>query len=201
MIREIRNRQGLTLVELAEMAGVSRSVLNEYELGTKVPNTKRLQQIADALNVDPAELIKPAARPVAVPGRAGAGDEVFLVDDYAKGGGLYHVECPPLLAPSGIVAVEIKGDSMEPVYSEGDLLFYSRATADGVPSEVIGRKVIAQTDDGRVWVKVLKAGTEPGLFHLLSLNPAGRNMHDQRVTWAAPVRLHLPKEFVKRVEA
>lgn len=133
---------------------------------------------------------------IAVPGHVGAGDEVYLTDDYAKGEGLYHVSCPTLINPHGVVAVEIRGDSMEPLYSEGDLLFYSRATADGVPTEAVGKKVIAETVDGRVWVKHLKIGTDPGRFHLLSLNPTGQNMLDERVKWAAPVRLHLPKEFV-----
>lgn len=136
---------------------------------------------------------------IAVPGHAGAGEEIFLTDDHPKGDGLYHVACPSLLPPRGVVAVEVRGDSMEPLYSEGDLLFYSRATADGVPTEAIGKKVIAETEDGRVWVKQLKIGSEPGRFHLLSLNPAGRNMLDQQVKWAAPVRLHLPQEFVRRI--
>ncbi len=86
-----------------------------------------------------------------------------MVDDHAKGDGLFHVECPSQLSPHGIVAVEVEGNSMEPAYAEGDLLFYSR-DAMGVPTEAIGRMCIAADEAGRVWVKQVKVGTEAGLF-------------------------------------
>lgn len=197
LIRQVRQSQGLSIELLAEKAGISRSYLNELELGAKTINAVRLTQVAEALNVDVEDLIARTPHPVAVPGRAGAGAEVQLVDDYAKGDGLFHVECPPQLSPRGIVAVEVEGNSMEPAYAEGDLLFYSR-DAMGVPTEAIGRMCIAADEAGRVWVKQVKAGTEAGLFNLLSINPTGANMHDVRLKWAAPVKLHLPKEFVKK---
>lgn len=55
-IRELRKKNGLTLEQLAHMAGVSRSHLNEIELGRKVPNARRLEAIAHALGVKPGEL-------------------------------------------------------------------------------------------------------------------------------------------------
>ncbi len=198
LIRQVRQSQGLSIELLAEKAGISRSYLNELELGAKTINAIRLTQVAEALNVDVEDLIARTSHPVAVPGRAGAGAEVHLVDDYAKGDGLFHVECPPQLSPRGIVAVEVEGNSMEPAYAEGDLLFYSR-DAMGVPTEAIGRMCIAADEAGRVWVKQVKAGTEAGLFNLLSINPMGANMHDVRLKWAAPVKLHLPREFVRKI--
>lgn len=196
---------GRSLRSVAIEAGVSYDQLKGLMQGkSRSTNVDDGLKVASAFGVSVEDFFSgnlsgvPAS--IAVPGQAGAGAEVFLCDDHAKGDGLYHVACPPQLSPHGIVAVEVKGDSMEPTYSEGDLLFYSRETADGVPTEAIGKKVIAETTDGRVWVKQLKLGSEPGLFHLLSLNPAGLNMHDVEVQWAAPVRLHLPKEFVKRVD-
>jgi len=197
-IRELRKQRRLTLVELAEKAGISRSYLNELELGAKTINAARLEQVARALDVPVEDLFVLTPGHVAVPGRAGAGARVYLVDDHAKGEGLYQVECPPQLPARGIVAVEVSGDSMEPVYSEGDLLFYSRDVM-GVPDEAVGRKCVCEDDEGRIWVKQVKADSEPGLFRLLSINPAGDNMFGVRLKWAAPVRLHLPAEFVRKV--
>lgn len=198
LIREIRKKRGLTIEELAEMAGLSRSYLNELELGAKVINASRLQQVAASLGVQPEDLIARSVRPIAVPGRAGAGAEVYMVDDHAKGDGLYMVECPPQLSAADIVAVEVVGDSMDPIYAEGDLLFYSRQVV-GVPTESIGQKCICEDQDGRVWVKQVRNGTEPGLFHLISLNPTAENKHNARLRWAARVRLHLPREFVHKL--
>lgn len=135
---------------------------------------------------------------VTIAGYVGAGAHVTLTDDFAKGDGLYHVERPKGLPTNGIVGVEVKGDSMAPSYHEGDVLFYSREFIT-VPSEAIGRICVCEDATGQVWVKHVKVGTRPGLFHLLSINPIGDNMLDAVLRWASPVRLHLPQEFVTRV--
>lgn len=194
LIREMRKNQGLTIEELSEKAGISRSYLNELELGAKTINAARLQQVADALGVQPADLIARHTPMVSVPGRAGAGAEVRPLDDHAIGDGLYMVECPPQLVGMDVVAVEVEGDSMEPIYSEGDLLFYTRETV-GVPSEAVGQKCVCEDQSGRVWIKQVKNGSEPGLFHLLSINPTSETKHNVQLRWASRVRMHLPKEF------
>lgn len=188
--------------------GLSDSAIRKMmTAGVKTPKRENAEKIASEIGMTVEEVISlaegteaPKRDAIAVPGYVGAGAEVYLSDPYPKGEGMYKVACPPQLSPHGIVAVEVRGESMEPVFSEGDLLFYTRNGDHGVPSEAIGRKCVAETEDGKVWVKQLKVGTAPGLFNLLSINPAATNMLDVRVKWAAPVRLHLPKEFVKRVE-
>lgn len=200
-IRELRSERGLTLQELAAEAGVSRSYLNELELGMKTINAARLRQIAAALDVSVTDLIEddPAGSMVAVAGKVGAGALVDLVDAYEKGDGLYHVACPPQLRPHDIVAVEVKGDSMAPVYQPGDVLFYARE-AFGVPTEAIGRICVAEDEDGRVWVKEVRIGAAEGTFSLLSINPQAEHRHGVKLKWAAPVRMSLSADLVKRVE-
>jgi len=196
-------RTGRSLLSVANAAGVSYEQLKSLHQGkSKKTNVDDAMKVAAAFQVSLEDFYEgnlDNTRPsIAVPGRAGAGAEVQLVDDHAKGDGLFHVECPSQLSPHGIVAVEVEGNSMEPAYAEGDLLFYSR-DAMGVPTEAIGRMCIAADEAGRVWVKQVKVGTEAGLFSLLSINPTGANMHDVRLKWAAPVKLHLPREFVKKI--
>lgn len=198
-LKSALKRRGMSQQQLADAIDVSKGYISEIASGKKRPSIETLEQILDAIDADIAEII-PTRHVIAVPGYVGAGAEVYLSDPYPKGEGMYKVACPPQITPHGVVAVEVSGDSMEPVFSEGDLLFYTRNGDHGVPSEAIGRKCVAETEDGRVWVKQLKIGTAPGLFNLLSINPSATNMLDVRVKWAAPVRLHMPKEFVKRVE-
>jgi len=138
------------------------------------------------------------ARAVAVAGKVGAGAKVDLVDAYSKGDGLYHVACPPQISPHGIVAVEVEGTSMAPTYEPGSVLFYRRDTI-GVPTEAIGRICVCEDEAGMAWVKQVKIGAEEGTFSLISLNPEAENMHGVRLTWAAPVRLALPPEFVQKI--
>jgi hypothetical protein len=131
---------------------------------------------------------------IAIAGNVGAGAQVPVFDAYEKGDGP-QVECPPGLSPHGVVAVEVTGDSMEPIYSAGDLLFYSRATHEGVPADDVGHRCVCEDEAGMGWVKQVKLGSAPGLFNLISLNPGASNMHDVKLRWAARVRLHWPAEL------
>lgn len=167
---------------------------------TKNPTFASLQKIAQVLGADVLDIVGalPAGnREIAVAGRVGAGALVELTDAHAKGDGLYMIACPPQLSPNGIVGVEIEGASMSPVYQEGDVLLYSR-DAMGVPSEAMNRICVCEDETGHAWVKQVRAGTQPGKFHLISANPAGENRFDVVLKWAAPVRLHLPAEFIIR---
>lgn len=200
-IRELRKSKGLKQVDLVEMTGLSNPYLSTLETGNqkKSPSVDALARIASALGVRIGDLFDDA-RPVAVAGRVGAGARVPLVDGYEKGDGLYHVACPADLPFSdALVAVEIVGDSMAPVYEDGDLLFYSRKSL-GVPTEAIGSKCVCEDENGDVWVKQLKRGSAPGLFHLVSLNPTAENMHDVQIKWAAPIVMHLPKALVQPMD-
>lgn len=176
---------------------VNRSTVNKMALGTRGISAEEMLLISEITGFPlPADAGAPPT--ISIAGKVGAGAQVPVFDAYEKGDGP-QVECPPGIGPHGVVAVEVEGDSMEPVYSAGDLLFYSRNGHDSVPDEVIGHKCVCEDVDGMGWVKQVKAGDEPGLFHLLSLNPTGANMWNVRLKWAARVRLHWPAEFAKKI--
>lgn len=56
-IREIRQRRGLTLAELADKVHVSAPHMSEVERGKKNLNNHLLERISAALGVAPADLI------------------------------------------------------------------------------------------------------------------------------------------------
>lgn len=56
-VRELREERGLTVQELADRAGLSKSYLSEIERGVKTVNARRLEQLASALRVRPTDLI------------------------------------------------------------------------------------------------------------------------------------------------
>ncbi|MDE4274738.1 S24 family peptidase [Phaeobacter gallaeciensis] len=167
---------------------------------TKNPTFANLLKISEVLDVEVGAIIgnaEPTRPTIAVAGKVGAGAQVPLFDAYEKGDGP-QVECPPGLSPHGVVAVEVEGDSMEPVYSAGDLLFYTRDSHEGVPADVIGHRCVCEDADGMGWVKQVKPGDEPGLFHLISLNPGATTMWNVRLRWAARVRLHWPADLARK---
>lgn len=177
---------------------MDRSKINKIVLGKRDVSASEMLAIAQITGAEIPDY-QPKGRPsVAVAGKVGAGAKVPLSDPYPKGDGLYHVECPPQLSPHGIVAVEVEGDSMAPMYQPGHVLFFSRNSHEGVLAEDLGYPCVVECEDGNAWVKLVKRGDEPGLFHLISLNPTADTMHNQRIKWAARVKLALPGEFVVR---
>lgn len=175
---------------------INRSTVNKMVLGTRAISAEEMLIITEITGF-PIPLTPDGPPTIAIAGKVGAGAKVPLFDAYEKGDGP-QVECPPGLSPHGLVAVEVEGDSMDPIYADGDLLFYSRDSHEGVPSDSIGHKCVAEDEDGMVWVKQVRQGSEPGLFHLISLNPFAANSLNVRLKWAARVRLHWPAELVRK---
>lgn len=197
-------KKGVSLRSVATKSGVSYEQLKALKQGkSKSTNVDDAVRVAAAFGVSLENFyagnFQPEPRKIAVAGKVGAGASVSLIDAYEKGDGHYFVECPQQIKPSGVVAVEVLGDSMDPVYSEGDVLFYSRSTPDGIPVDDIGRKCIVADVDGQVWVKQVKRGSSPDRFHLISLNPGAQTAWDVPILWAARVRFHLPAELVQKI--
>ena len=119
---------------------------------------------------------------VSVIGYVDSGQKVTSIDDHDLGDGTETVRAPSALG--NVVAVRVRGDAMYPQYKEGDLIFYRRQGDD--PFDLVGREVIVQLSDGRMYVKELRRGSKPGHFTLFSHN--ARPLEDEAIEWAAPVR-------------
>ena len=200
-LKSALKKRSMSQQALADAIDVSKGYVSELANGLKQPSIETLDAILDALDADIGELVQPR-HTIAVAGRVGAGAKVQLEDPYPKGDGLYHVACPPQIGPSGIVAVEVEGNSMEPAYEAGDILFYSRDVI-GVPSEVIGKRCIVEDADGMVWVKLLRRrdGQPEGLFDLISFHADTPPMYDVSIKWAAPVKMHLSGNLTQRISS
>jgi transcriptional regulator with XRE-family HTH domain len=57
-LRRLRNAKGLSQDDLAYEAGVSRSYLSQLEKGSFYASLKIIGRLAEALEVEPAELLK-----------------------------------------------------------------------------------------------------------------------------------------------
>lgn len=108
----------------------------------------------------------PEARDNSVPllglARAGTGG---AFDDQAFGDGLDRTELPT--ATPTTIAIRVTGESMAPLYREGDRVIVDRARSDVRK----GDRVVVQARDGQVMVKEY-AGGGSARVHLRSLNPA-----------------------------
>jgi phage repressor protein C with HTH and peptisase S24 domain len=110
--------------------------------------------------------IRSVSRRIPLIGLAQAGGEGFFDDGgYPVGGGWDEVSLPEI-GDTNAYALEISGDSMEPVFRDGDMVIVS-------PAAPIrrGDRVVVRTADGEVMAKQL-ARRSARRVELRSLNPA-----------------------------
>lgn len=113
-----------------------------------------------------AALPRSAAKRIPLIGLAQAGGQGFFDDGgYPVGGGWDEVSLPEISDPNAY-ALEISGDSMEPVFRDGDTVVVS-------PAAPIrrGDRVVVRTSNGEVMAKQL-ARRSARRVELKSLNPA-----------------------------
>lgn len=116
-------------------------------------------------------------RQVRLAGYVGAAQEVYQFDEDGAG----WVDAPPG-TPYDVEAVEVRGDSMLPLYKSGAILYYSKMLP---PEQMLGELCVVRLEDGRNLVKTIRRGAERGLYTLISLNAP--DIEDVAIEWAAPI--------------
>lgn len=198
-------RTGKTLRGLSLVAGISYDTLYSFYKGDKAKNLsqaslkKILPVIAAHLNYSPV---------VQVLGRAGAGGEIFPIDDHAKGAGISEAPMPPGGEEYTLAAIEVDGESMKPFVRTGWIVYYSReeriethrcddsdAQKNPILMDPLARFLrepcIIKLCDGRLFLKELRKGSEPGLYTLHSYNDS--DIEDVQIEWAAKVMFVKPE--------
>lgn len=186
--------------EAAKAFGWTVSTYLGHENGDRIPSRNAAKKYAAAYKVrwdwilegGPNAIAPPASTVtkltaddhVQVPVRSyvGAGDEVFVLP----------TDDPPIdwvSAPPGMEnaeATEVRGNSMRPLYHDGDLLFHIRRV-DVDLHEYQDEVVVTQVKGGKRLVKLLQPGTRRGRYTLASVNPAFDPIEDQQLEWIGPI--------------
>ena len=166
-IRELRRQHDMTQAELAKRLHIAPNTLSQYEKGSRRLDSEIAKQIADIFGASldeiygyrPAHSKKPFLIPVL--GEVRAGYPCEAVENI-----LDYEEVPASMASLGeLFALKIKGDSMEPKFSEGDVIIVQK-TPD-LESGSIG--VVLVNGDAATCKQVFKK--ENGIL-LMPMNPA-----------------------------
>lgn len=174
---------------LSKAAGLSPSAATQYMKGNsdspRADTFKRFAKGASDLLERPVtvgEMTGDASVviDVAVRSYVGAGDEVFPIEE---DGPIDYTPAPPGMEDAE--ATLVRGASMRPLYSDGDLLFHRRLETD--PGLFKDEVVVAQVKGGKRYVKLILPGTQRGRFHLVSFNQANPPIEDQTLLWVAPI--------------
>ena len=165
--------------------GTVRGFLNRANTMTDDTYEKLAAGAAEILgrDVKAAELRGEAPSDAKVPVRSyvGAGGEVIAIEDQEP---IDWVPAPPGM--ENAEATEVRGNSMRPLYHDGDLLFHIRRI-DIDLGEYEGEVVVTQVKDGGRLVKILKPGSRRNRFTLESVNQAFDPIHDQQLDWIGPI--------------
>ena len=128
-LKTLRIQRKMTQSELAKKIYISQPAYSKYEVGTASPNPETLSKIADALDVSVDYLLGSDSQParpgyirIPVLGRVAAGIPIDAIEEVidwedisaeAAGDGEYF-------------GLQIKGHSMEPKISDGDVVIVRR---------------------------------------------------------------------------
>lgn len=183
-IDRLAERYGLSASGLARRAGLDPTTFNKSKRTTgegklRWPSTESIAKVLDATGASFAEFVAlvsdmpatGAVQRVPVIGYAQAGNAGYFDDaGYPAGTGWDELLFPSLGDPHAY-ALEVSGESMEPVYRDGDTIILS-------PAAQIrrGDRVVVRTRDGEVMAKQLVRETATRV-ELMSINRA----HPDRV--------------------
>lgn len=194
-------RHSLSASGLARKAGLDSTAFNKSKRRSadgrpRWPSTESLSKIMEATNTTLAEFLgllqggglptgpyRQSSGSVPLIGFAQAGAGGFFDDaGFPAGQGWEHVDLPGP-AREGAYALQVQGESMLPLYRDGDTLIID-------PSAQLrrGDRVVVKTVGGEVMAKVLiRQGSER--VELLSLNPdhPNRVFRKSELEWMARI--------------
>lgn len=189
-LKAARKKSGLTQTEIAKKLFISQAAYSKYETGQSSPNPETLAKIAEILNVTVSSLIgksKDGAAPgrvrVPVLGRVAAGIPIEAIEEIIDWEDLDAAE----YGAGEYFGLKIRGDSMEPKISDGDVVIVHRQ--EDVDNGDIA-VVLVNGDEGTC--KRIKKS--PQGVTLISSNPAYEPMY-----FSNDEILTLPVKVVGRV--
>lgn len=185
-LRQARLRAGYAkAVDFARAADINEVTYRAHEGGQRGIPLAAAKLYADRLGCAVDWLLTGEGDAnVPLVGYVGAGHQIHPIDDFALGGEPETVDGPPAGTDGDVAAVEVRGDSMYPVYRQGDLIYYHRRPETDIDS-LIGRECVVHLADGRTLVKMIKQSGMPGRYDLDSYNASPIN--DVEIRWAAPI--------------
>ena len=181
-IDALARRHGHSVSALAKLAGLDATAFNVSKRVSKDgrerwPSTESISKVLEATGEGFDSFLAGSGaymqldshgrnRTVPLLGLAQAGAGGFFDSAGFPAGQGWDEIALPTTEQSGIYALEVHGDSMEPLYREGDRIVVS-------PTEQVrrGDRVVVRTRDGEVMAKILARQTGRQI-ELHSLNPA-----------------------------
>lgn len=187
---------GLKAAQASKKAGLSSDAIRNLRRGAKGDltrhgaSTRTINMLAPVLRTTPGWLMdgigeEEERHPSHIIPIMGYVSALALVEpeyEQVPSGGLEHIEFP-FSIPAEMIAFLVRGDSMLPVYHDGDAVIVYRNQSR--PTETfIGEEAVVQTMDGRRYLKTIMHGAGNSIT-LASFN--ARPLDEVDVTWVGEI--------------
>jgi phage repressor protein C with HTH and peptisase S24 domain len=194
-IDRLAARNNLSASGLAKRAGLDATTFNKSKRSTRDgklrwPSTESISKILAATSSNLSDLLSElpnaattVTQRIPVIGFAQAGDNGYFDDaGYPTGSGWEEIVFPDIGDPNAY-ALMVSGDSMEPLYRDGDRIIVSP-----VANIRSGDRVVVKTSEGEVMAKELIRRTAQRI-ELRSINPEYENpvLPTTEVEWIARI--------------
>ncbi|WP_276200603.1 S24 family peptidase [Chelatococcus sp. XZ-Ab1] len=186
----------------AKRFGWSPSTYAAHENGQNRFDEKAARKYAEAFKTSAAWLLTgegeglTSGHTVPIMGYIGAGAEIQPEFEQVPPEGLDTVELP-FPVPDDMIGLEVRGDSMLPAYSDGDVVVVYRDQRYA-PDTYIGEEAAVRTHDGRRFLKRLAPGPEPHTFTLESFN--ARPIIGARLAWIGEIWVTVKRGTIRRID-
>lgn len=193
-IDALAERHGMSASGLARKAGLDATTFNKSKRDAtggrkRWPSTESVSKILEATGTGIDDFIslmdggKGSSRPLPLLGFAQAGNGGYFTDGGFPAGAGWDEVSFPAVTDEHSYALEISGDSMQPVYRDGDTIIVSPAAAVRR-----GDRVVVKTREGEILAKELRRQTAKTI-ELKSLNPEhpDRTFGADEIEWMARI--------------
>jgi phage repressor protein C with HTH and peptisase S24 domain len=187
-IKTILRRDGWTQQKLAQTMGVSQSTVARWVSGVE-PEKARRDQIDELYSNE----VGPE-NSVPLMGFVGAGAEIMPEFEQIPADGIEHIEVPfPL--PDDMIAFEIRGDSMLPIYKDKAIIICYREQKR--PLEAFyGEEAAVRTSDGKRYIKTITRGADG--VNLSSFNAP--MIESVQLEWIGEIFAVLPRSHLRAIQ-
>lgn len=191
-LKSLREERNWTHEKAAEEMGVSRSQFIKLERGERRMTMDYINLAAKAFGIRPADVIDDADEfTVPLMGYIGAGAEIMPEFEQVPPEGLDQIHVPfPL--PDEMIALEVRGDSMLPVYKDGHVIVVYRDQKKPITS-FYGEDAAVRTTDGRRFLKTIMKGSP---VTLMSFNAAP--IENVGLEWIGEIFAVLPRSQLRK---
>lgn len=196
--REALKDSGHTMKSASIEAGLNDSFVRDMLERGRVPSIDKFQKLARVVGKTVSWLLGDEQQPqfssmVPLMGFVGAGAEVEPEFEQIPPEGLDQIEVPFPLPPD-MIALQVRGDSMLPVYKDGSIIIVHREQKRPLQA-FYGREAAVRTSDGRRFIKTIMRGAKG--VNLISWN--AQPIENVHLEWIGEIFAVFPPTSIRHL--